>query len=266
MAIDFAKLAADAAKFGPDLNAATEGGGSDDYTPPAAGACRLRLVAYVEIGKHTNTYAGESKQADKAKLIFELSGPKHPARELSDGTKVPHRITILENAGRNYGQLNEKANLYKLFRVMNYDGAATHFAQLVGKEFLGTVTHEKSGDKVFAKLRAKGEPYSIRPPVFEDPETGEPRRVKVDAPLSDLRLFVWNMADLDQWKSLFIEGKRNPLQADILKADNFIGSPIYEVLVENGISFEAPDAKAEDKAPAKKEEPEADDDLLAGIE
>ena len=244
MSLDLSKYQALAAQQGPNMTEATEGGG--DYTPPAEGVCRLRFIAYVEVGKHTSNYQGQEKQADKVQLVFELSGPKHQPYEI-DGEKVPYRITVYENAGRNYGALNEKANLYKLFKAMNYDGTATHFAQLLGREYLGTVKHKKKGDRVVAELRGDNG-YTIRPPVFEDPETGESRKVAVDPAISPLRLFLWNFADLEQWSSLFIDGERNPFQKTIRQADNFVGSPIQIALLEAGLDA-TPTTKA-NAAPA----------------
>ena len=272
MAFDISKYQKQAAKQGPNMNEATEGGG--DYTPPAEGVCRLRLIAYVEVGKHTSNFKGETKQADKVQLVFELSGPKHAPQEIN-GEKVPYRLTVYENAGRNYGPLNEKANLYKLFRAMNYDGSASHFAELVGKEYLGTVVHTKRGDKVTASLRGEGG-YTIRPPIYEDPETGEARRVQVAPALSPLRLFLWNFADLDQWSSLFITEERNPFQKTIRQADNFVGSPIHTALLEAGLDASpaavtkaAPAASGAGAGGSEDDPPfepgKASDDILNGV-
>lgn len=264
--VDISKFQQMAATMGPNMTEATEGG---DYAPPAEGACRLRFIAYVEVGKHTSDFKGETKQADKVQLVFELSGPKHAPQDI-DGEKVPYRLTIYENAGKNYGPLNEKANLYKLFKAMNYDGSATHFAQLLGKEYLGTVVHTKKGEKVYASLR-NDNGYTIRPPVFEDPETGETRRIKVDDPLSPLRIFLWNMADLEQWSSIFISAERNPFQKMIRQADNFVGSPIQIALLEGGLDAEPATKAATEKAaqqPAAGGAPTpgaASDDVLNGV-
>lgn len=266
MAIDISKYQALAAQQGPNMTEATEGG---DYVPPAAGPCRLRLIAYVEVGKHTSDFKGEVKQADKVQLVFELSGPKHAPQDM-DGEKVPYRITIYENAGKNYGPLNEKANLYKLFKAMNYDGSATHFAQLLGKEYLGTVVHSEKGGKVYASLRGDNG-YTVRPPIFEDPETGETRRIAVAEPLSPLRLFLWNMADLEQWSSLFITEDRNPFQKMIRQADNFAGSPIQVCLLEAGLDATAVTKTAAAKAAQQPDKGTgatpgaASDDVLNGV-
>lgn len=270
MAFDLNKVAALAAAQGPNMNEATEGGG--DYTPPAEGVCRLRLIAYVEVGKHTSNYQGQTKQADKVQLVFELSGPKHAPQDI-DGEKVPYRITIYENAGKNYGPLNEKSNLYKLFKAMNYDGSAQHFAQLVGREYLGTVVHKKKGEKVVANLR-NDNGYTVRPPIFEDPETGEAKRVAVAPAISPLRLFLWNFADLEQWSSLFISEERNPFQKTIRQADNFVGSPIHTALIEAGLdatpvtkasAAPAPAGEAAEASAAPAAGGAASDDVLNGI-
>ena len=270
MAIDISKLAALAAQQGPNMTEATEGGG--DYIPPAEGVCRLRLIAYVEVGKHTSNYQGQAKQADKVQLVFELSGPKHAPQEIN-GEQVPYRITVYENAGKNYGPLNEKANLYKLFKAMNYDGAATHFAQLVGKEYLGTVVHKKKGDRVVAELR-NDQGYTVRPPIYEDPETGEAKRVAVAPALSPLRLFLWHFADLEQWSSLFITEERNPFQKSIRQADNFVGSPIHTALLEGGQdatpiakanAAPAPAPAAAEASAAGTQAGAASDDVLNGV-
>lgn len=278
MAFDASKLKAiadQAAKVGPDMTKPQASGGTSTYEPPAAGLTRLRLVSYVEIGKQKDVWDGKERLREKVLLGFELSGPKHPPRELEDGTKVPHRITVEENLS-----LSEKANFYKLFKRMNYTGEATHMAQLLGQEFLGTVTHRKSkdGKRTYANLRDDAG-HTIRPPYVEDPETGETRKIEVAPPISDLRLFVWDLADKEMWDSLFIDGEydaikdektgevisparsRNVLQNRIREATNFEGSPIANLLTENGDELDVPEAK-DPKAEAAAED---EDDPLNGV-
>jgi hypothetical protein len=257
---NIAALAAAAAATGPDLNKATTGGGGD-YVPPAAGQAWARFIGYVETGSHEKSVgAGKPKVVKpQVELIFELSGPRHAPKELEDGSKLPHRISEDANAAANYGPLNEKAGLYKLFRRMNYDGSATHFAQLLGKAYLVTVHHTKKtyGDKerTFVSLRDPDGAYSISPPNFTDPVTGEVKSVPVPEPISPLRLFVWNAAPEHigpMWDSLFIDGEyperkdkdgnvtsaaksKNVFQNTIKDALNFNGSPIHEYLQTKGV-------------------------------
>ena len=273
--IDFKALGAKAAAEGKDMTKAVQGGGGD-YEPPAAGPCRLRLIAYIELGKQKGTFQGKPVVKEKVQLVFELSGPKHQPKVMDDGTKLPHRITVTENLS-----LNEKANFFKLFTRMNYAGAATHMAQLVGEAYLGTVYHRtykgRDGkDRIAVDLSNKADGYSIRPPRFEDPETGELRVIAVDPPISALRCFLWDYADKEQWDSLFIDGEyperkddkgvvvakaksKNVLQHAVLRAVNFDGSPLHALLAAGGGTIDIPDA--EDGADAA---PESAGEALAG--
>ena len=240
-----------------NMNEAQKGGGGD-YVPPAEGLCRLRFVAYIELGKHHDEKFNKTR--DKVMLTFELSGPKHEAKKLEDGTLLPHRISITENLS-----LNEKANFYKLFRAMNYDGSATHIAQLLGNEFLGTVVHNKSkdGKRTYANLRGDSG-YTIRKPYVEDPETGEVRKIPAAPQISETRCFLWDYADKAMWDSIFIDGEyeaekndageitrparsKNVFQNQIKTAVNFPGSPIAEIL-ENGALNLGDDAVTETPA------------------
>lgn len=262
--VDFSKAVAEAAAQ-TNMNEATKGGG--ERRVPEAGLTRLRFISYIELGKHHD----EKYKKDKEEVVlqFELSGPKHPVLELDDGRKVPFVITIRESKS-----LNEKANFYKLFRRMNYTGEHTHFAEMLGKEFLGTVVHSKKegSDVVYANLRDDGG-YTIRPPFVEDPETGESRKIEVSAPLSAQRCLLFDYADKEQWDSIFIDGaydeekdkdgnvtkaarSKNVYQTRIREAKNFQGSSVEKLLFEDtgGDKLELGEGeipeRSEDKAPA----------------
>jgi hypothetical protein len=195
---------AQAAAEGPNMNEAQAGGGGD-YDPPAQGMTRLRFISYIEVGVHMDGPQGKEKKKDLAILQFELSGPKHPPKVLDDGRKIPHIIRIDLPV-----YLNEKANFYKLFKRMNHTGDATHIAQLLGREYLGTVVHVTKGEgdskKVYANLRDESG-FTIRPPFVEDPETGESRRIAVDEAITPLTCFLWNYATKEMWDALYIDGK-----------------------------------------------------------
>lgn len=255
MTQDIRALAAAAAAAGPNFNEAE----AFVRSVPKAGPTRLRLVAYVEVGKQTTTYEGVPKVVDQAHLTFELSGPNHPPAEV-DGVKKPVVTTLKLTLSR-----NEKATYFKLFKQMNHTGSATHFAQLLGEAFRGRVYHEekeKDGKKVTywgLKDPATGV-FSIGAPVArsEDPETGEERIVKlqVDQPLSPLRLFIWNTASeaslKTMWDSIFIDGEygaegkkvsANVFQNAIKKAENFSGSPIDALLRQGGKPLDPTDGE-----------------------
>lgn len=258
MKIDFKALAAKAVEAGVDMTQAVAAGGGGEYVPPAAGTCRVRFIGYVEVGKHTREIKGTKKTENMVHLIFELSGPKHQPKDV-DGTKYPHRITVKVNRS-----LDERANFYKLFTRMNYKGLAKHFGELLGDGFLATVVHRewlrKDGTTAInAELKDDGG-FTIRPPRFEDPDTGEVRTINVDPAISDLRFFLWDHADMDQWTSLFIDGNydevkdkagkvttparsKNVLQNTIKSADNFKGSPLEAFLVSGGVGIDLPDSE-----------------------
>lgn len=292
--MDFNKIAAlaeQAVSNGVDMTKAAAGGG--DYTPPAAGPVRLRLVGYVEVGKHKTTFKGQEKVVDKVELTFELSGPKHPAREV-DGVKYPQLIVVRENKS-----LNEKARFFKLFQLLNWQGKAKHIAQLLGEPFKGTIIHrtykkadgtEGTAAELYDKTAGT---YRIEPPRYEvvDPEngpTGEYATLKVDPAISKPKCFLWDYADMEQWASIFVEGEyeerkdkdgkvvapaksKNVLQNTIKTAVNFPGSPIAQLLAANGQPLDLPDSERpdmdeqeEDEAPAATVKAD-DKDPLAGV-
>lgn len=254
-------LGKELAETGPDLN--KTGGGGGEYVPPAEGPARLRLVGYIETGVHTTEspkYGVKSKA--KATLLFELSGPKHEPKVLDDGRKVPYIISIELNVGT-----HEKSLYGKLFRQMakEYPGS-THFTHLLGEAFLGTVKHRTfkrrdGSEGVVAELKDESG-YTIRGTTFTDPETGELRRIKVAEPISEPRVFVWDYATEEYWDSLFIDGtydngdSKNKFQERIKAADNFIGSPIYNILTEAGREDELVPAPKGERAAADTDEAE----------
>lgn len=257
MTIDFKALGAKAAAEGADQTKAVVGGGAD-FVPPAAGPGLARFVGYAEIGKQKGTFKGVPNVKEKVILMFELVGKRHVPNETAEGKKIPMLIVIEESYS-----LNEKANFFKLFQRMNYKQDAVHLAQLLGTGFKVEVVHDTWKDKtgkerVSAVLRNAGG-YTITPPRKED-EDSETGWVDVAVPpaLSDIRCFLWQQADLNQWASLFIEGEyaerkddkgvvtapaksKNTYQNKIKAAVNFQGSPIHTLLLENGQSIDVPD-------------------------
>ncbi len=199
-----------AVEAGQDQTVAKTGG---NYTPPAAGPCRLRFIGYVEVGKQQDTFNGKPKVSEKVLLGFEVSGPKHPPIETADGRKVPQ--TIWEELTLS---INEKAHFFKLFQRMNYAGTARHMAQLLGGAYKGTIVHRKYKTKagkegIAAELFDKAiGAYTIEPPRYEvvDPDTGptgEFKELPVQPAVGPFRVFIWSHADKEQWDSLFIDGQ-----------------------------------------------------------
>ena len=260
MAYNLADKIAQAAKTGPNMTQAQQGGG-EEYTPPAEGLARARLVGYFELGKHEDEYQGQKKVRDKVDLVFELSGPNHPPRRLADGTLVPQRITVQETLS-----LSDKANFFKLFGQMNYAGKATHMAQLLGEPFLVEVFHRKSADgkKVYANLKGPNG-YNVRGTSVQDPLSGKTVHIDVDPPLTEIKAFVWDLADKEMWDSIFIDGKyearkdektgeiispersKNVIQERIMRALNWKESPVYAILAAGGATPDIPDAETPER-------------------
>ena len=260
-----AALAQAAKESGADQTKAQAGGG--DFEPLAAGPCRLRLISYIELGKHEGSFQGKPKKNEKVMIQFEVSGPKHPPRVDEDGKTHPNIITITENLS-----MSDKARFFNLFGKMNYKGTATHTIELVGEAYLGTIYHRKYAKKGEAKdkpetwtgvaveLRDAVNGYSVRPPRVEDIDTGEYKAVPVAPALADFKAFLWNFATLDDWNSLFIDGtyperknekgeitapakSKNMIQATIKSAINFKGSPLETMLLAGGAKLDIDDAE-----------------------
>lgn len=249
--VDFKALGAKAVANGADQTKAVTGGG--DYAPPAAGPGMARFIGYVECGKQRGMMKGKEEIKEKVMLIFELVGKRHA----TDAEAQPHRITVTETYS-----LNEKANFFKLFQRMNYRQDAQHIVQLLGEGFKVEVVHDTwkdrmGKDRIDATLRNAGG-HTIAPPRKED-EDSETGWVDIAVPpaRSDLRCFLWNEADLEQWGSLFIEGEyperkddkgvvtapaksKNVLQNKIKGAVNFNGSPIHTLLLAGGVPLDLP--------------------------
>ena len=279
---DFTQIADDVAAVQADANVAKAGGGT--YTPPPKGLARLRLVGYIELGKHIKKIPNKpDKVEDQAWLIFELSGKGYEPKELDDGTKIPMRITVKLNKS-----LNEKATYYKLFKRMNYEQKATHFIQLLGQGYLGNVGHFEIPSKeagvqptIIANFRDDAGSLTIRPPRIEamDEETGDVvvKPIPVPAAVSEQRCFVWDSKPewfSKMWASLYIpepertEGdekdakeqrSRNVYQNTIKDAVNFEGSPIHQYLQSQGADLGIPEPDKGTAADAAK--PDAEDPL-----
>jgi hypothetical protein len=258
-----AKVAA-AKATGPNMTEVTAGGG--DYTPPEKGQAWARFVGYFEIGKHEKEYEGRKSTPNMAQLVFELSGPNHPP--LANGT--PQRITLEESLS-----FTEKANFPKIFAMMNYAGGATHIAELLGDAFILDIFHKKSADgkKTFATLKGGpktqpvGNGYSIRGTTVQDTLTGKPVNIPVPEAATEIKAFMWDVADMDDWNSIYIEGKyddrkdektgvvtpgksKNVIQNKIMSAVNWKDHPLAAAVAANGQEAEIPDA----------EDPERDED------
>jgi len=256
---------------GKDMTEVTQGGGRE---LPAAGFVRLRLVGYLETGKVESTWQGQKKIKDTAELIFEASGPKHQPIETDNG-KFPIRLT--ERIKLSY---TSQSNWPKLFAQLNWEGKATHVAELLGNAFVAEIEHVKKTvdgkEQTYANLR------NIRKPFAVNPETGDEYEVKVDPPLTEIKLFLWDFATPEMWDALYIPGEyearkddkgneisparsKNVIQEKIRKALNFKGLPIYDYACGNTTAQDTADLDAAVGDVANAETAPQEPDALDGV-
>jgi hypothetical protein len=189
-------------KTGPDMTQVKQ---SAEYTPPAAGMARARLVGYFELGKHEEeNMQGKMVLRDKVDLVFELSGPNHQPRKLDDGTLIPYRVTVQETLSYEYW-----ANFFRLFTMMNaaHGDTATHMVELLGKPFIVEVFHRKSkdGKKTYANLKGPNG-YEVHGTDVQDPVTGKQTKIDVEPALTNPLAFLWDLANKAMWDSIKIPG------------------------------------------------------------
>lgn len=256
---------------GPNLQEVKAGGG--DYTPPAEGKGGIRFVGYIEIGTHAGSYQGKPNKRAYAIFQFELHGKKWPYLETDNGpvaSKVEFRIAISQS---------KKAAYYKLFQRMR-DGRdnITHFAEMLGEAFVGTVVHDVAPakddmpERIFVRLQ-NDDGYTIFPPFVDVPdEDGEVvrKKLKVADVLNGERLLLWNFADKEQWDSIFIDGEyedggsRNKWQLKVQEALDFEDSSIAALAAKGKITL--PELKARPaRGKGKTEKPETDEGALNSV-
>lgn len=218
-------LAAQAAETGPNMTEATKGGGGR-LLPE--GYAFGRLVEYVEMGSQPQSFNGVAKDPKpEARLGFALWGQGY---QNEDGTPYiirPYAFSI---------DRNEKAKAYLLFKSLNWQGKATHFAQLLGEAYLVKIVHEdksKTDKSKVSRIDMKG----FLPPL--DPVTRMP--YGIPAPREeDLQLFLWDYPTIEAWDALYVAGNlddgrsKNFTQEEIVGATNFAGSALESLLLGNG--------------------------------
>lgn len=246
------KIAALAAKAA-ELNDQTDvkEGGDFEYTPPKEGKTIARFIEYIELGKHgQKPFQGTPKpDADEVRLTFELLNEKRgdiKTIEVEGGgtKKIADRISV-----RMPIKLNDRAKFVKLFRKMAYGRASIkHMAQMLGEPFILTIVHNAAKDdpkKIYANIADKDGNWTIEPPRYADPMTGESQDISNVVPpaLSPLKIFLWDAPDKEQWGALYIDGtktvkregkdvevSKNWLQEVLMSAKNYKGSPLDTLL------------------------------------
>ena len=184
-----------------------------------------RLIWYIETGNHAQKdhKSGVMKApTPQMKMAFAMFSPSYTQDDGSPGIIISYDTTISQS---------EKANATKIFKKMNWKGTAKHFSQFLTEPFIINIKQRKDatgkvvGSYVDLKeISAPVEPLSKQP--YSCPE------VSTDL----LKLFMWDTPTKEMWDSLYIDGTRedgsskNWLQEQIMKATNFPGSPIEQLI------------------------------------
>lgn len=205
-----------------DMNEVTTGGGFKIWPE---GNAIARLIWYIETGNHAQKdhKSGVMKApAPQMKMAFAMFSPNYTQDDGSPGIIISYDTTISQS---------EKANATKIFKKMNWKGTAKHFSQFLTEPFIINIKQRKDatgkvvGSYVDLKeISAPVEPLSKQP--YSCPE------VSTDL----LKLFMWDTPTKEMWDSLYIDGTRddgsskNWLQEQIMKATNFPGSPIEQLI------------------------------------
>ena len=197
---------ADAAASGDDLNQEKKYGFERKLA--REGVALLRLRDYLEMGVQMPKNK-QHKPSLQCRLTFELLHPEHMiAPEGKD--PFPGIITIIVSyAGK-------KGSYYRnLFNAMNYDGTKSHFAQMLGDAFLGTIHHTETNGVKYANLNDSNRVWTIGAPRVTDVINNVATEVPIPEMHGEPRLFVWeNVGTSDKqikemWDSIYIDGENN---------------------------------------------------------
>lgn len=198
-----------------------------------------RLIQYIEVGPQLSKAYPDKPPVNKFFLKFAVWGKGKDKtstyHEVEGGKMVPGIIkTKMINVTKD---LNAKSGAYKLFRRMNPDKTAKHFAQLLNATFIIPIVHNESGEGEQKKVYANIDMENISLAV--NPVTDEPFDVPEVEDESLFKLFLWTRPTKEDWDALYIDGKddngksKNWIQDTLLSSPQFPGSPL-DVLLHGG--------------------------------
>lgn len=220
-----------------DMRETSKGGGGFERKVLEAGTYYLRFIEYVELGKRIPMQDGKPT-GKPSQLNVRLGFVIYAAGEQIMLNPYPMNISN-----------NEKAKFKILFDRMNAKGDIKHMAQCLGNAY--SIELKKAQTKAGKDYNQLQFGTLAALPKF-DPETGEAVKLP-DFDESMLKLFLWNKPTKETWDALEIKGtndkgvSKNFIQEDILKAVDYDGSPLQELL--EGKLPEAPKVAAVPQAP-----------------
>lgn len=224
-----------------DMNEMTSSGGGGRGLLPA-GEAFIRLSTYVEFGvQKLPAFQGQAK---KPHMTFQLGAyivggagvNKDGADEdyvLEEG-QFPYIKTFETPLYR-----NEKAKATKWFNAINTKGQFKSFGQALGGLYIVPISIEKS-KKDATKFVNVIHWDKCRAAI--DPMTRKPYNLP-DLPVTAYKALIWNKPTKEQWESIYQEGtweakdgkpaeSKNKLQETCLKAQDFAGSALEQLLIE----------------------------------
>lgn len=210
----------------------TETGTSGGGGLMPAGQAYARMYKYIEYGQQPQEFKGKVKApADEFKVGFKLYGGP-------DGVYNDRTMDTFELAVSNA----KNAGAKKVFDKLNWKGDIKHPAQAMGRAFLVTITQVKnSQDKLVNRLDLNG----IFPAL--NPVDGKEVALEPLAP-ADREFFFFQNPTPETWGALYVEGtwddggSKNKAQEKILKALNFPGSKLEQMISGVVLPDLAPDA------------------------
>lgn len=265
-------------------------GGNFEKKIAAEGRHPARLVAYVELGNHEDSYNGQPKpDAPYVMLTWEFLGSKDVETIEKDGTTIEIPVRHTEIIKKSF---NEKSKYRKLFESMrDGDETITHMAQmLVNKTWLVTVEHNKSqdGKKTYANIYNKSKGWLFAPAVRDEVDedgapTGETIPLNIRPAIAEPKLLFWDNPKPAMWQSIYIDGtytkkdkegneqevSKNWIQERCMSASNFEGSAVQAMIagIDKVVDDHGEPATEEpEEKTANDEQSEAsDDDALAAM-
>ena len=152
----------------------------------------------------------------------------------------------------------------------------------IGEPFVVEIFHTKStdGKKTYANLRGPNG-YNVKGTTVQDPLTGAQVSVPVDPAMTEIKAFIWDLADKEMWDSIHIPGEyperkdekgvvtspaksKNLIQNLIMSAKNWPEHPVYAALKAGGVEADLPESETPEREPGSGDDI-AGNDPLNGI-
>lgn len=232
-------LAALAKETAVDMTEEQKGGGGGRLLPE--GYTMARCSGVIEFGLQPQEFEGKpTADAEEVQLEFVLYDDGYCNE---DGTPYVVRTWPFKVSR------TAKSNAFKLFKALNWQGLHTTWTDLIGEPILLKIKHTEN--KTTKKKSSSIDTTGFLPPI--NPRTKKPEECP-EFDESFLRFFLWDQPTIECWNLLEIKGEndeggsKNFIQNKLLSARNFAGSALEAMLLEGGVEFKVPEAKAKPAA------------------